>query len=442
MAKIKITGLPVLPQASFNANLRLMADQDGDSYQIDGNELGGGTPGGVDGNMQFNSGGAFDGAPYINYNSANGSFLQGYALTSSGSNGHAQGAYHNVSGDYAHAEGCKNYALGVATHAEGFCTIANQLAAHSSGSFTYASGPYSHTGGCGVNTKFVVASGLGAFNHSVNTAAQVAGHGALAPRSAILGGQNHNIAVGNYGAVILGGDGIKLNGADYTNTAVMQKAYIQESLQAGGSITQGTRAGVVSGNSIAQGYGMCVSSSYATGLGGYYSYVTGLGAFSHGEYNCVTGNNAAAFGTDVCTYGNKAFGAGDQVEVHCNNGSGFGTLIRNCGVAAFVGGYGSGPDKQIYACGCGSFNFSRNSAAQVAGHGALAPYSTIIGGRNHNIESGNDRAVIIGGDGIKLTGANWIDWVVLPNLALMNIPLVAPAESGKIWNDGGTLKIV
>src|SRR5690606_18255343 len=58
-------------------------------------------------------------------------------------------------------------------------------------------------------------------------------HGANATSSAILGGLNNNIASGNIGAVVLGGNSIKLTGSSYTYTTAVNRLAIFGSLSGG-----------------------------------------------------------------------------------------------------------------------------------------------------------------------------------------------------------------
>ena len=169
------------------------------------------------------------------------SFAHGYSTISSGNHSHSEGCNTRANGlsshsegfntcsvgNYSHAEGSVTCSIGNASHSEGFntCSVGNY--SHSTGYYTLASGNSSHTGGIGTLDRFIIASGIGSFNHSQNTSGQTINHGALANYSAILGGSNHNIESGNTGATIIGGYGIKLTGTTYANhVAVPQLAII------------------------------------------------------------------------------------------------------------------------------------------------------------------------------------------------------------------------
>lgn len=99
------------------------------------------------------------------------------------------------------ATGLEALAIGFETLSAGDQAVAMNKWAHATGNYAFAGGEgFDPTTG-----KFIIASGQGAFNFSTNTTNQTAGHGALAPSSAILGGKDHNIPADSAGSVILGG---------------------------------------------------------------------------------------------------------------------------------------------------------------------------------------------------------------------------------------------
>ena len=125
---------------------------------------GGGTPGGINFDIQYNSNSTFGGtgAPqtfFYDYN--NGGFGQGVGVSPSGSQSHAQGFYTITENGafYSHAEGSGSIvkAEGSAGHAEGHDTIVRGIAGHAEGYKTYVgiidvfpwakSGSYAHAEG-------------------------------------------------------------------------------------------------------------------------------------------------------------------------------------------------------------------------------------------------------------------------------------------------------
>ena len=163
------------------------------------------------------------------------SHAEGNQTTASGYASHAEGNNTIASGDNSHSEGQSTVASGDWSHAEGVTTTAFGLASHAEGNNTIASGDFSHAGGQSINvfSKEVLASGIASFNHSFNGTGQTISHGALADRSAILGGQNHNIEISNTGAAIIGGNGIKLTGSSYIDTTAVAKLAIMSTPDSG-----------------------------------------------------------------------------------------------------------------------------------------------------------------------------------------------------------------
>jgi len=83
---------------------------------------GGGTPGGLNSYIQFNTSGAFDGASDLVYNKNRRGLENGYFLsTKNGLYGHAEGAFTETRADYSHAEGMSTY-TGIANGVVGTIT--------------------------------------------------------------------------------------------------------------------------------------------------------------------------------------------------------------------------------------------------------------------------------------------------------------------------------
>ena len=97
---------------------------------------GGGTPGGSNTQIQFNSGSTFCGSANFRYNYANQSLAQGENVTSSGSYSHAEGYNTQALGIYSHAEGDSTQAIGEGSHAEGVGTQAIGEYSHAEGDST------------------------------------------------------------------------------------------------------------------------------------------------------------------------------------------------------------------------------------------------------------------------------------------------------------------
>lgn len=174
---------------------------------------------------------------------------------------------------------------------------------------------------------------------------------------------------------------------------------------------------------VAGGAGNVAGGQYSATIGG--SSIKALNPFSiaiGGSSNTVNGNGSIVMG-----------GIGNTVSGYYAMGGGQYTSTLSNGSIAF--GLGDSI-KTLIASGQASFNFSRNDASQTSGHGALAPQSAILGGINHNIDSTNLRAAIIGGNAIKLpAGGAYVDHVAVPNLAIFTAPVAGTGtDDVLVWN--------
>jgi hypothetical protein len=141
--------------------------------------------------------------------------------TANGNGAFSSGLNTSAEGNYSHAEGINSFAVGEGSHVEGVGNNAEGLYSHAQNENTHGLGRASHAGGFGDGTRLIIAGGLGSFNHSANNSSQGDSEGALSNYSAILGGINNHISIGNTGATIIGGNQIKLTGATYSHyTAV------------------------------------------------------------------------------------------------------------------------------------------------------------------------------------------------------------------------------
>jgi hypothetical protein len=140
-----------------------------------------------------------------------------YWILRNWSDGLASHAFGNgcYADNYGFAFGGSCIVTGQTGFASGFFTYVSGAQAFALGQYTHAKGAKSFAGGWGTFAEFesdkrILASGQTSFNFSQNTTSQTVGHGARAATSAILGGQNHDIDSASIGAVILGGNAIKV----------------------------------------------------------------------------------------------------------------------------------------------------------------------------------------------------------------------------------------
>ena len=371
------------------------------------------------------------------------SFAIGLATLASGGGSFASGYLTTGSSFFSHAEGKCTLASGAYSHAEGYNTIASGYASHAGGDGDVPS-----------SGKEVIAGGSGSFIHSSNEITQTAGHGALAVASAILGGRDHNIEIGNARAAIIGGDGIKLTGTTYVDTTAVDNFAIFTTPSAGASedvltwnpttkklnkVTQASIAGLaavtasngltktatdvilggtLTGNTVVDTAGNGIAFGDGSGIA-----ATGPNSFAGGYDACATGADCAsfAFGYNVAAtggYGATVFGCGSiasgdaSFAVNCGQSIGFESFAANnaraCGGRSFAVNAGQ-------ACGVNSFAGGLTNIA-------IGLNSAILGGTFHNIASGNTNAAIIGGNNIALTGTTYIDFTAVDNLAIMTSP--------------------
>lgn len=199
------------------------------------------------------------------------------------------------------------------------------------------------------------------------------------------------------------------------------------------SITLGSRsAGSIGINSFSIG-----TTNIATGTS---SFTQGIGNITYGLYSHAQGSNNVVSGLASHAEGNAnvASGAYSHAEGNTTVASGdnshsIGALTVASGISSHSGGIGV-TNKQVYARGRTSFNYSENTSSQTVSHGALADNSFILGGINHNIASGNTRAGILGGNAIKLTGTTYIDTVAVPSLAIFTTPSSGGGDDLITWN--------
>lgn len=147
-----------------------------------------------------------------------------------------------------------------------------------------------------------------------------------------------------------------------------------------------------------------------------------------------TGTTSFAMGATNIAAATNSFAQGDTNKATGTNSVAHGNRTIASGLDSFAGGKGASLSKEVISKGQSAFAWSENDGSQVAGHGALAANSAILGGLNHNIASGNTRAAIIGGSGIKLTGTTYVDTVAVPALAIMTTPSSGGTNDVLTWN--------
>lgn len=353
--------------------------------------------------VQFNSGSGLSGSSVFIYDSPTAALTLGNrSIGTLGQYSLSVGAGNIASGTDSVAFGSVNTASGFYAAAFGNGNIASNQGALAIGQITTASGQFSFAGGTGNigTTKPVVASGQASFNFSVNTITQSAGHAAAGQFSAILGGQNHNISGGSTNSIVIGGSANKIN-----STSALQSAIL------GGSsnvITGSTSNSAIISSSSSKLYGS-VSSII---VGGISNSITGLV-----QRSAIVGGAS-----------NQLVTTGASNQFH--TGIFAGQLNKILGLTDFstiIGGGGN----LISGATSTQYNSIVGANSSQIKNGAF--YTAIVGGATNSI-SAAQRAVIVGGQNIKLTGTSQNDNVVVPNLMLWTTPSAGNTDDVLTWN--------
>jgi len=172
------------------------------SYAMNGG--GGGTPGGSNTQIQFNSSNTFAGTASFTFNYQSQSLQQGFAVTASGLYSHAQGSSSKAQGDYSHAEGQGTFAVGPFSHAEGLGVEVYAAYSHGEGFGSLTFGNYSHAEGRGCVTagENSHAEGYSTRTEEGATYAHAEGYLTIAYGTASHAGGYYTIASGSYQTVV------------------------------------------------------------------------------------------------------------------------------------------------------------------------------------------------------------------------------------------------
>jgi hypothetical protein len=297
-----------------------------------------GSIGGLDTQIQFNSGSAFSGSANLSYRYITNGFQQGEGVIATGSFSHAQGSFTLASGPHSHAEGNQTTASGQYSHAEGNQTRATNTGAHAEGDATIASGSYSHAEGnqtSATNTgahaegQFTLASNIYAHSEGVLTTASAQWSHAEGSGSRATGQYSHAEGEGTQAITT----GTHAEGQYTTASAV-------------NSHTEGRNTKTLVGAAASHAEGELstagASYSHAEGInsftGGQYSHAEGRLTRTDGLYSHAEGNQASASGDSSHAEGvlTRAFGEGSHAE-----GSGsvaFGTASHAEGLGTIASG--------------------------------------------------------------------------------------------------------
>jgi hypothetical protein len=170
------------------------------------------------------------------------------------------------------------------------------------------------------------------------------------------------------------------------------------------NFSDGPFSNSIGNRSYANNYGFALggsnvaSSGFSAGFGNYVSTAGDNSAASLGAYNISSGSYNLAIGTYSQASGLGSFAGGGFYGTNFKFRQRFVTNLR-----------------RLLSSATASFNFSGNNNSQTVGHGALADFSAILGGINHNIPSTSPRSIVLGGNAIK-ADENRPDTAYVPNL--------------------------
>jgi hypothetical protein len=276
------------------------------------------------------------------------SHAEGIYTTASGNNGaHSEGSNSTAQGQASHAEGYYGKALGQYSHAEGQSTTANADSSHAEGASTSAYGFYSHAEG--FSTK-----AIGNHSHAEGFDGEAYGSGSHTEGSSTVASGDSSHAEGN------------------------------------GTLASGSSSHAEGLNTTAQG-NQSHSEGYGTSAVGEASHSEGYETTAIGLYSHAEGRDTTASGNYSHSEGNQTIASGQW-----SRAGGYYTHAQ--GDYSFVDGLGLS-SRILYASGKTAFNFSENTGSQIAGRGANAANSVILGGINHHIEESSNKSGIFCGDG-------------------------------------------
>ena len=207
-------------------------------------------PGGLNTQIQYNSGSVLAASSSFTFNYLSSSLQQGNNVIANGTFAHAQGNQTTASGQYSHAEGTTTHAKNLGSHAEGVSTIASGSYSHAEGSSTLAQGIAAHSEGvltlalgAGAHSEGNYTTASGNYSHAEGASTQAIGNNSHAEGlgTISLGNNQHvqgayNISSSASSAFIIGNgtsDGSRSN-LVFASGSTFQ---ITGSLQVSGSIT-------------------------------------------------------------------------------------------------------------------------------------------------------------------------------------------------------------
>jgi len=369
------------------------------------------------------------------------SHAEGNGCLASGQASHAEG-FSEASGDVSHSEG-KSTAIGDASHSEGYETSANGEYSHSEGFGTVAQNTAMHAAGrfnVGTATDTIHETGIGANDSNRKNAFEIYTDGRLvAPElTTTLINANRSLVTKEYvdangggGSSELekitegGNTGWTLLGDDRDTKGDIGEHSIDFSQSPNNSTTQGPTGDY----SMAVGQNIVVGGNHSFAAG-YELEATGVNSVSFGDHCRSTGRHAFSGGLACHAEGFSSFAFGQDSTASGSSSCAFGRRVSASNdYMIAVGMYNTGTSTDtVCEVGIGLNNIHTANAFEIYNDGTVtAPEATVS-----LIDSRGNKTLI---------NKEYLQSYLLSADFGNSFPTTDPGVSGRVWNDGGTLKV-
>jgi len=335
-------------------------------------------PGGLDTQIQYNSGSAFGASSKFIYNYTVESLAQGNNVLASGNYSHAQGNNTSASVNFSHAEGILTKANGVGSHAEGASTTATGDSSHAEGQLTTSQGISSHAEGYESLSSGQYSHAEGYQNISSGQRSHAEGDNTVSSGTGSHSEGYQTVASGQYSHA---------EGYQTVASGLASHAEGYQSTSSGNySYASGNKNKAIGLYSFAAGSTNVANGSYSFVAGalndangansvafGFNTYA-GASALSAGRLTSASGQYSVAYGQSTKATGQASFVAGANTETSGDYQSAFGYLNElDTSLYAFIVGGGTGAGRKTLVFASGSqFQLSGSFAPQYRNLGNIS----------------------------------------------------------------------
>ena len=210
-------------------------------------------------------------------------------------------------------------------------------------------------------------------------------------------------------------------------------------------VNNGTGLDATGNYSVAEGYDTTAGGNYSHAEG-YNAHALGQVSHAEGSFTIASGNTSHAEGnyTTATGEGSHAEGSGTIASGIASHSEGTDTIAS--GDNSHAGGAGSAGLGRVVASGDTSFVHQYVSGGGQFGavnYGTYGDYSSILGGKDHYIQSGSESGAIVGGSGHLLYGVSLNSGIFGGNTNLLidtyNGVVIGGTENGTIQADGSAI---